>query len=182
MPSGLPSASTILTTIKGISLPSSAKEILDFATGHGAPEEVQMILERLPEGDYESASDIAKGVAVAGREIKDLVPNTSASDVAKMIAGVDFPASKDEIVEVAKKNGASEDVIKIMENMTRDTFRNVVDIGRGIREAKDNIRRNSRKQAMDEFHQHQGTEEVETEPEVESKKEEKGRKKVTNNG
>ncbi len=159
MPSGLPSASAIVTTLKGISLPSSKDEVVDFARMHGANDDVLLVLEHLPESQYESASDIAQGISRASRHIKELVPSVSASEVARTIKGVDFPASKQALIDQARQNGANDAIVRVFEAMDRSEFHNVVEIGRGIREAKDNIRRQSHRIAQEEVEPNGGQEE-----------------------
>ncbi|MEU4344827.1 DUF2795 domain-containing protein [Nocardia sp. NPDC023852] len=42
--------------------------------------------------------------------------------VQKYLSGVDYPCDRDEIVQTARENGASEDVIDALEHMPDRTF------------------------------------------------------------
>ena len=52
----------------------------------------------------------------------------TSEDVITSLKGVSYPTTKKEMVEQAKKNNASDDVIHTIENLPREKFRTTVDI------------------------------------------------------
>jgi hypothetical protein len=52
----------------------------------------------------------------------------TSEDVITSLKGVSYPATKKEMVEQAKKNNASDDVVHAIENLPREKFRTTVDI------------------------------------------------------
>ena len=43
-------------------------------------------------------------------------------EVQKHLKGVDYPASRDDLVAAAQSNGASGDIVSALENIGRDSF------------------------------------------------------------
>ena len=140
MASGLPSSSEIMTMLRGVHLPANKEAILERAQTSGATGHVLLVLGHLPERDYDSASDIAKGISESDTELKELIPHMGASNVAGALAGITFPATKAELLAKAKENNAEKPVLETIEEMQRKEFKTIMDIGRGIREAKVAIR------------------------------------------
>jgi hypothetical protein len=52
----------------------------------------------------------------------------TSEDVITSLKGVSYPATKKEMVEQAKKNNASDDIVHVIENLPREKFRTTVDI------------------------------------------------------
>ncbi|OEC88673.1 MULTISPECIES: DUF2795 domain-containing protein [Methanobacterium] len=52
----------------------------------------------------------------------------TSEDVITSLKGVSYPATKKEMVEQAKKNNASDDVIHKIENLPMEKFRTTADI------------------------------------------------------
>lgn len=53
----------------------------------------------------------------------------SAADLAHALGGTDFPAKRDDLMKIAKKNGASEDIIETVGNFPEDVeFRSMADV------------------------------------------------------
>jgi Protein of unknown function (DUF2795) len=44
------------------------------------------------------------------------------TEVQKALKGVDYPADQKELVEHAKRNGADQEVLDVLENMDKETF------------------------------------------------------------
>ncbi len=44
------------------------------------------------------------------------------TEVQKALKGADYPASRDDLVELAKSNGADDDVVGALQNMSKDSF------------------------------------------------------------
>jgi hypothetical protein len=56
--------------------------------------------------------------------------------IAKAIKGIDFPASKDELVEHAKQNKADKEVMEVLENLPEDEFETVADVEKAYGEER----------------------------------------------
>ena len=48
--------------LKGLDYPAERDELVDWATEEGAPDNVISLLERIPDREYESPADVAKGI------------------------------------------------------------------------------------------------------------------------
>ncbi|MGV9255661.1 DUF2795 domain-containing protein [Streptomyces sp. NPDC003697] len=58
---------------------------------------------------------------------------TSARDVVDAIKDVDFPAGKDELIEAAKRSGASQEVIKALRGLPPEQYANRKEVVRSVR-------------------------------------------------
>ncbi len=54
--------------------------------------------------------------------------------VQEFLSGVDYPATKDSIVETARSRGADEDTLEALRNLPRDDFDSPNDISEAIGE------------------------------------------------
>lgn len=52
----------------------------------------------------------------------------SAAEVEKYLKGIDFPASKDDLISKARANGAPEEVCDIIEGLSSDNFNSPIDV------------------------------------------------------
>jgi hypothetical protein len=52
----------------------------------------------------------------------------SAAEVEKFLKGVNFPASKDDLVKKARSSGAPEDVIDMLESLSDKKFNSPIDV------------------------------------------------------
>lgn len=50
----------------------------------------------------------------------------------KFLKGIDYPASKEEIIEAARDQGADENVISTLERIPMDSFNSPNDVAEGI--------------------------------------------------
>lgn len=57
-----------------------------------------------------------------------------AIELQKYLGGVDYPASKDDLVETARSNGAPDDVVSALENATKDSFDSPTDVSDAVSE------------------------------------------------
>jgi len=53
-------------------------------------------------------------------------------EVQKALKGVDYPATKDDILKAAEKNGADEDVLNALKNLSGDSFTTPADVQGGL--------------------------------------------------
>lgn len=56
--------------------------------------------------------------------------------VQKFLGGMNYPASKKELVEKARENGAPDDVIELLENLKNENFDEVTDVTEAISNAE----------------------------------------------
>lgn len=59
----------------------------------------------------------------------------SAAQVEKYLKGVDYPASKDDLIKKARSNGAPEDVIDILNDLTESRFNSPIDVMKAFGES-----------------------------------------------
>lgn len=52
--------------------------------------------------------------------------------VQKFLGGMDYPASKDEIVDHAKSKGADENVMDVLEQLPEDDYQTPADVSKAI--------------------------------------------------
>jgi hypothetical protein len=64
------------------------------------------------------------------------VGGESPANVATYLKGIDYPASKDQLVEHAKKNGAESAVLDILGDLPEQEYGNMADVMKGYGEAK----------------------------------------------
>jgi hypothetical protein len=58
---------------------------------------------------------------------------TSARDVVNAIKDVDFPAGKDDLVQAARRSGASEEVVKALRGIPPESYANREEVARSVR-------------------------------------------------
>jgi hypothetical protein len=56
---------------------------------------------------------------------------THSAQVQKSLGGLNFPARKQDIIDHAKRNGASDEVMRLLEELPRDSFENIGELTRG---------------------------------------------------
>lgn len=52
--------------------------------------------------------------------------------IQKYLSGIDYPVSKDDLVENAKKQGAPDDVVEALQKLDGDSFDTPTDVRKGI--------------------------------------------------
>lgn len=60
----------------------------------------------------------------------------SPSNIAHHLAGIDFPAKKEDLVQHAKQKHAEEDVLEILEQMPDQEYGNMADVMKGVGEVE----------------------------------------------
>lgn len=60
----------------------------------------------------------------------------SPSNVAHYLKGIDFPASRRDLQRHAKKNGAPEEVMEVVEDMPDETYETMADVMKGFGEER----------------------------------------------
>jgi hypothetical protein len=53
-------------------------------------------------------------------------------ELQKYLKGVDYPASKDDVVAAAEQNGADKEVLDALRNVSEDTFEKPTDVTKAL--------------------------------------------------
>lgn len=56
----------------------------------------------------------------------------SPANIAKQLGGIDFPASKDDLVRHAQKGGCDEDAMEIIKQMPQQEYGSMADVMKGV--------------------------------------------------
>ena len=56
----------------------------------------------------------------------------SAADVEHAIKGIDFPASRDDLVQQANNNNANNDVVQAIEKLPKQRFKSPIEVGQAF--------------------------------------------------
>jgi hypothetical protein len=56
----------------------------------------------------------------------------SAAELEKYLKGVDYPASKDDLLEKARSNGAPDEVIDMINSLTETHFNSPIDVSKAL--------------------------------------------------
>lgn len=57
---------------------------------------------------------------------------TAPIQVQKFLKGMDYPASREDLIKQAKKNKAGNDIIGLLENIKTDKFNSPADVSKGL--------------------------------------------------
>jgi hypothetical protein len=57
------------------------------------------------------------------------------TEVQKALKGADYPAGRDDLVQLAESNGADGDVVEALRRMDGDTFDSPADVMKGVKES-----------------------------------------------
>lgn len=61
-----------------------------------------------------------------------MVKKTNPTNVQRFLKGIDYPIDKNALIDAAKSNGASNDVIDTLDAIPMDTFDSPNDVSKGI--------------------------------------------------
>ncbi len=56
----------------------------------------------------------------------------SAAELEKYLKGVDYPASKDDLLEKARANGAPDHVIDMIDSLSESSFNSPIDVSKAL--------------------------------------------------
>lgn len=62
--------------------------------------------------------------------------SVSAAEVEKYIGGIDFPASKDQLIDHARDKGAPKEVLELMQDFPDQQYGSAIDVSRGVGQVK----------------------------------------------
>lgn len=60
----------------------------------------------------------------------------SAAELEKFLKGVDYPASKDDLLKRARANGAPQEVIDMINGLTESRFNSPIDVSKAFGETR----------------------------------------------
>jgi hypothetical protein len=60
----------------------------------------------------------------------------SAAELEKYLKGVDYPASKDVLLQKARSNGAPDEIIQIIQRLHKDKFNSPIDVTKAFGEIR----------------------------------------------
>ncbi len=60
----------------------------------------------------------------------------SAAELEKYLKGVDYPASKDDLLQKARSNGAPDEVIDMIDSLTETRFNSPIDVSKAFGEVR----------------------------------------------
>ena len=61
-----------------------------------------------------------------------LARQSSTHDVARTLAGIDFPADKNKVINYARQHQANEDLVEVLEKLPNEQYTSMADIFKGI--------------------------------------------------
>lgn len=61
-----------------------------------------------------------------------LARQSTTHDVAQSLAGIDFPANKNKLIEYARKNNANDSLLEAMQKMPDEQYTSMADVFKGI--------------------------------------------------
>lgn len=61
---------------------------------------------------------------------------TQSAQVQKSLGGLDFPATREDIIDHAKRNGASNEILQLLEELPRQPYENAGEVTRGFGNAQ----------------------------------------------
>lgn len=61
---------------------------------------------------------------------------SQSTQVQKSLGGLNFPATKEDIIDHAKRNGASNEILQLLEELPRQPYENAGDVTRGFGDAR----------------------------------------------
>lgn len=146
-PPRAPSAADVEKALAGVDYPKSRDELVAYAAARlPADSPVLELIRSLPDRVYHDAADVAialgelkgKPAATPSREGGKAAATraVSAASVARILAGIDLPASKAEIVRHAKANRdrvvPADEIIRLLEQLPNRTYRTMAEIEREV--------------------------------------------------
>ncbi|HOI57705.1 MULTISPECIES: DUF2795 domain-containing protein [unclassified Methanoculleus] len=141
------SAADLQVYLKGMDYPANKQDLIAHARKNNAPESVTTTLDGFSERTYQSAADVSVefgsetrgrrpvGMETTSEEIRTEParaapfhgPLTAAS-LQTYLRGVDYPASKQDLIAHARKSDAPEDAITVLEQYSEQTYRSAADV------------------------------------------------------
>jgi hypothetical protein len=159
-PQKAPSAADIEKALSGIRYPRTKEELVNYTSRRVLDEELMSIIRSLPTREYRDSADVAialgevkqkQGIRSAQEVAKTQKPGTkggraaaattssvSATTVAKVLSGVDFPKNKGELRDYAQKHmtvlevADPQCIINVIDNLPDREYQNMADIEKSV--------------------------------------------------
>ena len=127
--------SEIEKSLKGINFPANKQNLVQQAKSNRASRDVINAIQNLPEDKFNSPTDVAKawGEERRGEHTERSIGTRRGgitSEIEKSLKGINFPASRQDLVQQAKKNIASLNVIRAIEKLPEDKFNSPTDVAK----------------------------------------------------
>jgi len=152
------SAADIEKALSRIRYPRTKEELVNYASGRVSDEELMNIIKSLPSREYRDSADVAialgevkqkQGIRSAQEVAKTQAPGTkggraaattsvSATTVAKVLSGVDFPKNKGELRDYAQKHmtdvevAEPQSIISVIDSLPDREYQNMADVEKSI--------------------------------------------------
>lgn len=130
--------------LKGMDYPAKKQDLMEKARENNAPQEVMQVLENLPDKKFENAVDVSKefgeggggshqGGSTRGEQGQGISHRGAGSppiEAQKALKGMDYPAGKREILEKARKNSATQEVMDILKDLPDKEYENAAEVSK----------------------------------------------------
>jgi flagellar motility protein MotE (MotC chaperone) len=144
--------------LKGMDYPAKKKDLIEKARENDAPQEVMHVLENLPDKEFENAVDVSREFGEGGggrgghqggssrgghqgggsrgsqeqegQGISHRGAGSPPIEAQKALKGMDYPARKQEILEKARDNNATKEVMDILEDLPDKEYENAADVSK----------------------------------------------------
>lgn len=129
-------------SLKGINFPANRQDLVQQAKKNKASQNVMQAIENLPEDQFNSPTDVAKawgqerkgtksgGTSGGGTQRGGTRRGGLTTEIEKSLKGINFPASKQDLVQQAQNNNASQEVVQAIENLPEDQFNSPTDVAK----------------------------------------------------
>ena len=157
-PPSAPSAADVERVLSGIQYPKSKKDLLDYASQKASTiaQDLFDLIKSLPDRTYRDSAEVATALGElksgkkprSAREIEETEKpsvrggraaiessSISAATIAKVLSGIDFPKSKDDLVQYAGHNldnrekvEYTAEVLNVLEKLPSREYSNMADV------------------------------------------------------
>ena len=124
-------------SLKGMNYPASKRDLVQQAKSNNASREVVQAIQNLPENKFNSPTDVAKawgqerrGTHSGGTQSGRSHRGGITADIERSLKGINFPASKRDLVQQAKSNNASREVVQAIQNLPENKFNSPTDVAK----------------------------------------------------
>jgi len=119
-------------SLKGINFPADKQDLVQQAKKNKASSEVIQAVRDLPENQFNSPTDVAKawGEERKGTQSGRTHRGGITTEIEMSLKGINFPANKQDLVQQAKSNHASRNVINAIQNLPEDRFNSPTDVAK----------------------------------------------------
>ena len=146
-PPSAPSAADVENVLSGIQYPKTKEDLVEYASRKASTvrQELLDLIKSLPDRTYRDSAEVAialgelksrkKPRSARGGRAAVASSSISAATVAKVLSGIDFPKSKDALVQYAGHNldnrekvEYTAEVLKVLEKLPSRRYSNMADV------------------------------------------------------